>query len=88
MSSYRKAMMTGLAVTIATLAACAQPPSPPLATRPVGDVPLPNVHYYPPPAATTRANADSVPVGSAICPTVARFGSPNAGAVTAGCTFR
>lgn len=88
MSIHRKALLAAL-VAAATLSACTEPALPPPQTPgSVAEVPIPNVDYYLPPAATTRANSSTVPVGSAICPTVTRFGSPSAGAMTGGCTFR
>jgi hypothetical protein len=88
MSIDRKVILAVL-VAAAALSACTEPePFRPQAAQSVDEVPLPNVDYYLPPAFTTRANASTVPIGPAICPTVTRFGTPLAGAATPGCIFR
>jgi hypothetical protein len=88
MSIDRKALLAALFVAAATLSACTESELSPQTTAPAAKVPLPNVDYYLPPADTTRANTSIVPVGSALCPTVTRFGTPTANLASAGCIFR
>lgn len=88
MSIDCKALLVAvLAASLSVLSACTEPETG--GPKQTARVPLPNVDYYLPPAYTTRENTSTVPIGSALCPTLTRFGSPTAfGSATPGCSFR